>query len=401
MPDYKTPCYVIDERRLEANLSAFLTAFSREWGKNFAMGHSIKTNHLPWLIRHSYAKGLLAEAVSDDEFKLALNCGIPPEHIILNGPEMGAQILKTAVLGKSIINIDNFEELKILDGLLDELRLVEKERENLLIGLRLNFDLEALCPGETTAGSSVSRFGFCLENGEFERAVQKIHRMGLKVRGLHLHYSTKTRSRNIFAALAHMAGVVTDRYNLEEEISYIDVGGGFFGGRPSSAYPTPSVYASVIAAELRSVFCPEKVKLIIEPGASVLATAIDYRCKVISVKTVRGVHVVTLDGTSLHINPFQVNRQPPYLIRSLEKKPLLREKQIVCGNTCMEKDRFFESTGEVPLSVGDEVIFENAGAYSMGFNSCFIHVPPAVYVLNRDESINCIRERIQDLMLEN
>lgn len=400
MTNYQTPCYVINVDRLDANLAAFRSAFEQEWGSNFAMGYSIKTNHLPWLLRHAYQQRLLAEAVSDDEYRLALACGVPPERIILNGPQKGEEALVTAVRGQSILNVDNFAELDSLSRLVAAHRLTKGEVGSLQLGLRLNFNLEAACPGETTAGSSVSRFGFCLENGELAQAIQAVHQLGGRVRGLHLHYSTKTRSGAVFAALAQAACAVAKRYRLEDELSFIDMGGGFFGGRASCDHPSPAGYAQCISSSLKTAFNSEKVRLIIEPGASVLATALDYRCRVANVRTIRGVRVVTLDGSSLHINPLRFQRRPVYSVCRAEAAAP-GGRQLVCGNTCMEDDRFFATEDEALYSVGDEIVFHYAGAYCMAFNSCFIHVPPAVYLEDGQGAITCIRERPLALMLQN
>lgn len=395
---YQTPCYFIHEKKLSENIAAFRDAFLREWGNNFDVGYSIKTNHFPWLIQYAYGCGLLAEAVSDDEFQLAIDCGVLPNHIILNGPQKGAATLETALRSNGIINVDHFEEIRILSELLLKIGFSCEERKNLQIGLRVNFDLEKICPGETTAGSNVSRFGFCVENGELQRAISLLHGMELQIKGFHMHYSTKTRSGAVFEALAREVCMLSQRYHLEDEISFVDMGGGFYGGRSSDSHPTPSEYAHIIVSTLKSTYTPEKVKLIIEPGASILATAVDYRCSVTSVKQVRDINIVTLDGTSLHINPFQVRRKPAYRICRTQDSGF-GGRQIICGNTCMESDRFFESDDEDSLSVGDEIVFQYTGAYTMGFNSCFIHVPPAVYVLNSQNEVICVRRRSRNLMM--
>lgn len=400
MKNYQTPCYFIHEKKLNKNISTFRDSFSQEWGGSYAMGYSIKTNHLPWLIRYAYRNSLFAEAVSDDEFHLAICCGVPPERIILNGPQKSAEVLKTALRAKGIINVDNFEEIHILSELIGGIGFSTEEKESLQIGLRVNFDLEAVCPGETTAGNSVSRFGFCLENGALGKAIEKLHALGIKISGFHMHYSTKTRSSAVFRALAQEVCELVQEYHLEDEISFIDMGGGFFGGRTSDIHPSPKEYARIIVSTLKLVLDPQKVKLIIEPGASILATAIDYRSRVQSVRQIRGVNVVTLDGTSLHINPFQVKRQPVYMVQK-EVDTEVQGRQVVCGNTCMENDRFFESDYEPLLSVGDEIIFQYAGAYTMSFNSCFIHVPPAVYLLDNQDKVTCIRDRVHGLMMKN
>ena len=122
----------------------------------------------------------------------------------------------------------------------------------------------------------------------------------------------------------------------------------------------------------------DKVKLILEPGASLIATAIDYYCKVRNVRDIRGQRVVTVDGSILHINPFMQNRTPEFEIMS--KRQAAAVKQVVCGATCMEMDRFFTIENNIELKKDDLIKIKNAGAYTLAFNSCFINTPPAVYL---------------------
>ena len=398
--DYQTPCYIVHKERLYQNIIAFKNAFLLEWGSNFAMGYSIKTNHLPWLLQYAKAEGFFAEAVSDDEFRLALSCGFEPREIIFNGPQKGRGMLESALDGGSIVNLDNFEEIELISEYLKNETTSNQDQNSLRIGLRVNFDLEELCPGETTAGNNVSRFGFCVENGELQRAIEVLHQMGLKIQGFHMHYSTLSRSSSVFAWLAKMACEAACKYGIKEEIKFIDIGGGFWGGSVSTRYPSPEQYAKQITSILCKTFDPKQVQLIIEPGASILATAIDYRCHVISVKQIRDTRVVTTNGTFLHINPFQVKRQPSYTVCRVHENKMLC-KQVVCGNTCIENDRFFQTENEFAFSVGDEIIFQAAGAYTVGLNSCFIHSPPEVYLSDKNgfqKEITCIRRRQRGLM---
>ena len=66
------------------------------------------------------------------------------------------------------------------------------------IGIRVNFDLERYCPGETTNGTEGSRFGFNYENKSLENAINKIKLLkNIKLNGIHMHVSTKTKFKYI------------------------------------------------------------------------------------------------------------------------------------------------------------------------------------------------------------
>ena len=89
--------------------------------------------------------------------------------------------------------------------------LDEEFNKDIKVGIRVNFDLEKECPNETAMGLDGGRFGFSLENGSFNKAVKRINNIkNVKVVGIHLHNSTKTRSLKIYKTLAKKANEIAD-----------------------------------------------------------------------------------------------------------------------------------------------------------------------------------------------
>lgn len=375
--DYKTPCYVIDLERFRKNCMEIQRPFEEMWESRVEFGYSVKTNHDRNLMRYAAEQlGWYIETVSPAEYEDA--CAVTvPGRIIFNGPCKGAYLKKAYEAG-SMINLDHLSEVEELCG------GAYGKDGGAEIGIRLNFDLESLCPGETTAGDSVSRFGICYENGDFAKAVGMLRAAGIEPAGIHLHTSTKSRSARVFRMLARKAAEVIREFDLK--LSYVDMGGGFFGGQKVAGKPEMKEYAQCICDELRQAVSPQETRLILEPGASVLATSVSYLSRVINVREIRGTEVATLDGTLLHINPFLNDRVPPYRIYRNEETAVRarRKKQIVCGSTCMENDRFLERAEQEALCEGDLFEFHAAGAYTMAFNSQFILRTPEVYVRNEE-----------------
>ncbi len=375
---YQTPCYLIDSDRFGINLGKIRDAFEARWPGKVLLGYSVKTNNSRELLRLARSKGMLAEVVSGDEYSQAQECGYLDQNIIFNGPQKTAEQLINALRFEGIVNIDGLREIDIIES---ELEVIDPK--SLKLGLRVNFDLESICPGETTAEDEVSRFGLCIENGDFETAVSRLHAMGIKISGLHMHYSSKTRSLAIFRALASQAVLLANQYDLIDEISFIDMGGGFFMGKADVPNkPTMSQYADTIASTLSKAFDPQKVSLILEPGASLVATCVDYVTRVVDVKSVRDVLVATMDGSVMDINPFMAHREPPHQWKRKQSPARTSiANQLVVGGTCMEKDRFFTSSYEEQLIPGDTLICECSGAYTMSFSNTFINNPPRTYVI--------------------
>lgn len=370
-----TPCYTIHLDIFEKNCREVMDAFEEAWGGRVEYGYSVKTNHDAGLMKYAHAKlGWFIETVSPDELELAFNLGFDAENIIFNGPCKCSRhdALINAIRGGAYVNLDNLDDVSFVCGHVSDIRDASR------IGIRVNYNLEAECPGETTAGESVSRFGIDVENKDFARAVDMLRSAGIEPAGLHMHTSTRSRSAAVFTSLARKAAQLVNDYGLK--LHFVDMGGGYFGGQKVEGKPSMEQYAQVITRELKKALNPEMTTLILEPGASVIATSVTYEASVLSVRDIRGTKIVTMDGTLLHVNPFMAHRNQPYstsLIADYDARPV-DGHQIICGCTCMENDRFADEHSVRRLEPGDVLSFRFAGAYTMAFNSNFIVNPAEV-----------------------
>ena len=172
--ELKTPCYIINFEEYEKNISEFTAEFEKNWGSNLKFGYSVKTNNFPYMLKTAMAHGFFGEVVSPDEYEFALRCGCTEDRIIYNGPQKRDTVLSAIEKG-SIVNIDNLDELELV------CRHFEAAAEKPGVGLRINYDLEAECPGETTCRGIPPRFGICLENGDFETALELLSSSGLSL----------------------------------------------------------------------------------------------------------------------------------------------------------------------------------------------------------------------------
>ncbi len=368
--ELETPCYIIDDEGYDRNIREFTRVFSERWNGNVLFGYSVKTNNFPYMLRTAMAHGFYAEVVSPDELAFAHRCGCAPDRVICNGPQKRETVISTLKDG-AIVNLDHPEEV---DLVCDTFRGTNLP---LRVGLRVNFDLEALCPGETTCEGVPGRFGICLENGDLARAMEKLKNSGIPLSGLHLHQSSKTRSLRIFRCIAAKAVEIARTYGLKD-LAYVDIGGGFFGGSFFPGKPTPEAYAEAVCSELKAYFDPEKTQLITEPGAAVLATAMDYLTSVINIRDIRGHRVVTVDGSLLHINPMMNPHPTPFTM--IDPGEETGEEQIIGGSTCMEMDRFWPRDMKNLAERGSKFLFHCCGAYMSTHNSHFINAAPNIYL---------------------
>ena len=388
--------YLIKEGELNKDIELLRGALRDNWGDNSIMGYSVKTNSLPWLLNHLRKEGFYAEVVSDSEYDLARRLGYDADKIIYNGPIKDRAVFKQVIKDGGIVNLDSNYEL-------DWLEEMSASSMAIKVGIRINADIASLSPNEELLEEDGGRFGYCLENGTVAQVIERIKSMpNVKLSGLHLHSSTKSRSVEVYGALAKLAVNVARDYNLDVE--YIDMGGGYFGGRDDM--PNYRDYFGVIARVLSECFSKDKVTLIAEPGVSLVSRASSLITEVIDTKDIRGHRYVVTTGSRVLLNPQVTRHTYPHHIEYMESPTATRvnnlsesttgaartdlpfsdgprqplPSQWICGSTCMEYDRLFEIRDGAELKPGDRVVYDLAGGYTIALSPLFIHYFPKVII---------------------
>lgn len=386
--ELETPCYVINEEIYDQNIRTFQEAFDTQWGKKVLYGYSVKTNNFPYMLKHAMTYGFYAEVVSPDEWEFAERCGCTADRMIYNGPQKQDGVLKAIEQG-AIVNLDNLEEVQLVCEAYRD-KTVKPE-----VGLRVNFDLEKMCPGETTCEGIPGRFGICLENGDFAAALQLLSQSGIALAGLHMHQSSKTRSLAVFQAIAQTAAEIGKRFQLK--LNYVDIGGGFFGGSYFPNKPAPDEYAVTVCKALKQYYDPAGTMLVVEPGAAILATSTDYLTSVLNIREVRGKRIVTVDGSLLHINPSLKPHPTPF--QMINPGLETDREQIVGGSTCMELDRFWPRDIHQEIQHDSRLLFYCCGAYMSTHNSYFINAAPNIYLHKNGDYVLVRKKSIDALFL--
>ena len=376
----QTPYYRIDEKALDSDIALLKGALESNWN-NYICSYSVKTNSLPWLLAHFKDNGFFAEVVSKEEYELSVRLGFKPSSVIYNGPIKDRDTFEEVLLNGGLVNMDSSYEPKWLK----ELSNFHPEKE-FGIGIRVNYDIAKLIPDEVLADEEGSRFGYCYENDELAKVINEVKELpNVKIVGLHLHSSTKSRSINAYKALAKVAVLVAKQFGLKLE--YVDMGGGYYGGVADK--PDFRDYVPAIASVLAEYFDVKETKLVMEPGVSMVSSSFDFVTGVVDTKDIREHRYVVIDGSRDNLNPQVTRRWYPHRFEYSASKKDRKEipSQMICGATCMEYDRMFQVENEKELKAGDRVVFTNAGGYTVCLTPLFIHYFPAVYVKKSDGTL--------------
>lgn len=371
--EFGTSFYIFNKDTFVKNFINFKKELTHYYPKS-EVAYAYKSNYMPILGDLIHQNGGMIEVVSDLEYNIALK-SIHPSRIIYNGPVKTKQDIKIALLNNSLLHIDSIYELNFIKELLNK-----KEIDKAKIGIRVNFNV--LHYG--------SRFGFNIENNEFENCIAKIEDDNrIELISIHSHFSTREKSLEIFSIRVKKMCDIYKKLSISHNIEYIDIGGGFFGIMPeelSSKFnviiPNYKEYAyeisHTILQELKDYKLP---RLIIEPGISIVGNSMDFFTQILEIKKANNINYAVCNTSINVINPTKSNIDPFFMI--LNDTQSVNELYKIVGNTCMEHDIIIDDFyGK--CNVGDFICFKNRGAYSNVYTSNFIMASPPILSLEGD-----------------
>lgn len=366
--DYSTvesPAFIFHKKILDENIKNIVNGCSIV-ENNVTIAYSLKTNPNPFLIKYLVQNGLYIEVVSFDEYNYVIDLGVEPQKIIYNGPRKDKQTLIMAIENNGLVNIDSFEEIEWL---------LDSDIKNKKIGIRVNFPIDEEifeCFDYSLEGS---RFGFDIkEDKSIVRYIKRLYdEKKIVINGIHFHCNTKNRTSLIYKKMIQYCNFIINNYDLSLE--YLDLGGGFLGGTDNCF----SHYTKIIKKEISRFPELQKINLIIEPGAAIVATAVSYFTRVIDRKIINNRLFITLDGSRIHIDPTFSNKKYNYISNCVVKSNI---PVTVCGFTCMEKDRI--KISELALNPNDYIIFNKLGAYTLSLVPNFICGYPNIYWYDKE-----------------
>lgn len=356
--------YLLDTELFIRNFRELLQAFRACYPDTY-IAYSYKTNYTPRLCKLVDELGGYAEVVSDMEYEIARRLGIPVSKIHFNGPYKNATAVREIILGGGIVNIDDYIEVPGIMALAQE----HPER-TIQIGVRCNFQIN---DGVT------SRFGLDVTKPEFEEMLNLLRaQKNIRIAGLQCHFASraletwKPRAEGMCSLMESVHGEATD---------HIDLGGGLFGKMKDSLkaqfdtrIPTYEEYAREAAQFVAQHFADttQRPKLFIEPGSALAGDVMKFVAPVVSIKDIRGKAIATLLGSVYNINPTLNKKNPPITVYSTEDTERKEYQDLdFAGYTCIEGDYLYKGYNG-PLAIGDLVVFDNVGSYSIVLKPPFI-----------------------------
>lgn len=410
LEEFGSPLFVYSEKNLRSKARRMRRAFHSRY-PNTSFTWSYKTNYLDAICKIFHSEGWEAEVVSDFEYHKAQNLGIKGSNITLNGPHKPEVLLKTAIKEKSLIQIDNWDELGLLE------KLAENAKQPIAIGLRIWLDA-GIKPVWT-------KFGFALANGEAARAAARVvNNPNFNLHTLHTHIGTYVLEPNAYRVAAQ--GLLALREQISAEhghlVKCINLGGGFpsnsllhgMVGPAEKVIPPIEAYAEAIADVLNELPEERRPMLRLESGRHLVDEAGYLLTTILSVKgdnrlamstdgdlsareakewlilsehakkgyiVDAGVNLLYTSGWfALQVSPARLVNAPPIPTR-------------LYGCLCMAIDVIRDHVELPPLQTGDILTLHPVGAYNLTQSMQFISYRPAVVLIGKSGKAELIRKR--------
>lgn len=359
---YGNAFYLLDSEQFVKNYNELKSAFSEIYPQ-FNIAYSYKTNYTPKFCKIIDSLGGFAEVVSDMELEIALKIGVSPKHIIWNGPYKNPVKFRELLLAGGTVNLDSWYDLSVIK------EIVKSEtKAPLNVGIRCNADI---------GDGVLSRFGFDVCSDEFKNAIEFLKSTpNINLVNIQCHFAC--RRLDTWRPRAEMMLDLLDKFDIAPE--RIDIGGGLYGKMSDDlkaqfdAYiPEYREYAESAATLFAERFADSAYKplLLIEPGTALVGDCMKFVSRVTDIKSVRGHAIATLLGSMYNINPTLNKKNPPISVYHGENPTQNYSDIDLAGYTCIESDYLYRGfNGD--LAVGDLVVFDNVGSYSVVLKPPFI-----------------------------
>lgn len=375
-----TPVYIYSKEKITANLDAYKKAFS---GLAPLFCYSMKANSNGAVAGLLAANGAGADVVSGGELYRALKAGFDPRKIIFSGVgKTGDEMSYALRSGILFINVESFEELEALERAAGRLKI------KAAVSVRINPDIDPHTHKFIATGKIGTKFGVAFkEAGKLYAFIKKSRH--LDPVGLHFHLGSQIASPEPYAkALAASAKFIRRLERNGVKLKYLDIGGGW-GVKEGFDMLSPAILAKTAGPVVNEL----GLKLILEPGRSLVASAGALAVKTLYRKTSgRRGYVITDGAMNDLIRPaFYGSRHP---VRPLVKRSGKAARFDITGPVCESGDFLAQGVSLPAPSRGDILLILSAGAYGFSMSSQYNSRPRAAEVLiTGKNSWRLIRER--------
>ncbi len=361
-------CYSID--KLKNNIKEFKKNFS---SINPLICFSVKSNNNLNILKIIKKLGLGADVVSKGELLRVLKAGIKPNKIVFSGVGKTVEELDFAIQKKILlINAESENEIKVIQ------KISKKKNKKVNIGLRLNPNIDAKTLKKISTGRNEDKFG--ISENDFIKLIDKYkYSSNIKIKCLSVHIGSQILNYKPYIKMISVIDKIISKtkYNFD----YVDLGGGMgINYELNSKKLDYKKYKIAIKKFLKKY----AVKIIFEPGRSIIGNTATLITKVIYVKSSSKKNFVIMDAA---MNDFI---RPALYGSSHRIIPLKKNKKIIkkihdfVGPICETTDKFLTLNKYQKINENDFLAICDVGAYGIVLSSNYnLRTRPSEVLVNK------------------
>ncbi|XP_017779076.1 PREDICTED: ornithine decarboxylase-like [Nicrophorus vespilloides] len=336
--------------------------------------YAVKCNDSHTVLETLAALGTGFDCASKTEINKVLTLGVNPSRIIFANPAKPmSHIRHAAATGVRLMTFDNESELFKIKDIFPDAKMVIRIR----------------CDATIAQCQLGMKFG-CDPVSEAPQLLDLARSLGIDVVGVSFHVGSGCGEPAVFRrAIAASRDIFDYAETLGFNFNLLDLGGGYPGGTGSSI----DKIADIINRALEDYFPDPAVNVIAEPGRFYVASAYTLACNIHSIRTVNVSDPVTgnpnkhimyyiNDGVYGSFNCLLYDHQHVVPIPLKINAGAKYYRSSVWGPTCDGLDQVVENHMLPEMKIGDWLIFEDMGAYTLPVASPFNGFPiPKVHVV--------------------
>lgn len=392
---YGTPLYVYSATTIRDRYDAFDAAFRH---LRHTICYSVKANSNLSILRMLAKRGCGFDVVSGGELERVLTADRKAaKEVVFSGVGKTREELNAALkAGIMLFNVESESELWALAECAGRLRKTAP------VALRVNPDVAADTHPYISTGLRKHKFGVPIRDARTLYAKASGARY-LEVCGVSVHIGSQITDVTPFAeAMVRVADLVRELRRDGHRIDYIDAGGGL-----GIAYEKPdaqefsedvAAYARALAAPLRGL----RVRLLLEPGRSIVGPAGALLTSVVYRKSNDGKRFLVVDAAMNDLIRPALYGAYHEIVAVTESKDAAANFEVtdIVGPVCETGDFFARDRELAVIHEGELLAILDAGAYGMVLASNYNTRPRPAEVLVSGKSAKIIRQRekVSDLL---
>ena len=381
---YKSPVYVYDAHKIEAQYNRLTAAFKEISQLKIHYAAKALTNIS--ILKFISKLGAALDTVSIQEVQLGLKAGFTAENIIYtpNGVSL-RELESVAALGVQI-NIDNLELLEQFGH----------KQPNTPVCIRINPHIMAGGNSNISVGHIDSKFGISIH--QMPLLLRIVENTQMTINGIHMHTGSDILDIDVFIQASEILFAAAKQF---KKLEFIDFGSGFKVPYTPDDIETNIEELGKKLSQRFNLFCEDYGKpltLAFEPGKFLVSQSGYFLTQVNGIKQTTSTVFAQVDSGFNHfIRPMLYGAQ--HHIENISNPNGKPRFYSVVGYVC-ETDTFGSNRRINEINESDILAFHNAGAYCfvMASNYNSRYRPAEVLWYNKQTHLIRKRETLEDLL---